>query len=154
MIAVNETLDDITSRQIVSARVFHAPQALVFEAWENPLHLAEWWGPKGFTNNFEEFDFSPNGTWKFVMHGPDGGNYKNLSVFKEIIKPALIVFDHVSPPKFQVTATFEDLGNKTRLVFQMLFPTAEDCEKVKPIVVGANEENFDRLEARLAKMQS
>jgi hypothetical protein len=48
--------------------------------------------------------------------------------------------------KFQVTATFESSGDRTKLCFRMLFDSIEECEKVKPYVLEANEQNFDRLE--------
>lgn len=49
---------------------------LVYMARYNPEHLKNWWGPKGFTNTFQEFDVRPGGKWKFTMHGPKKGNYK------------------------------------------------------------------------------
>ncbi len=88
-----------SDREIVSTRVFDAPRERVFQAWTDPEHLARWWGPKGFTNTFHEFDPRPGGVWGFVMHGPDGVDYKNRSVFVEIVKPERIVFDHVSGPR-------------------------------------------------------
>ena len=94
----------------------------------------------------------PGGTWRFVMHGPDGVDYKNTSVFVEVVKPERIVFQHVSGPRFQVTATFAEQAVKTGLTFQMLFETAAECDKVKVYAVEANNQNFDRLEAELAKM--
>jgi hypothetical protein len=51
-----------------------------------------------------------------------------------------------------VTATFLEHADKTRVTFEMLFETAAECEKVKAYAVGANEQNFDRLEAQLAQM--
>jgi len=86
------------------------------------------------------------------MHGPDGVDYKNKSVFVEVVKPERIVFQHVSGPRFQVTATFAEEAGKTRLTFRMLFETAAECAKVKVYAVEANEQNFDRLEAQLATM--
>jgi len=141
-------------RLIVSARVLDAPRERVFRAWTDPAHLARWWGPKGFKNTFEEFDLRPGGVWRFVMHGPDGVDHKNKSVFVEIVKPERIVFRHVSGPRFQVTATFADEGDKTRLTFEMLFETAAACAQVKRYAVDANEQNFDRLEAELARMHT
>lgn len=44
----------------------------------------KWWGPTGFTNQFEIFDFLPNGKLSFTMIGPDGANSPNESVFKRI----------------------------------------------------------------------
>jgi uncharacterized protein YndB with AHSA1/START domain len=34
-------------REIVLSRVFHAPRALVWEAWSNPKHVVNWLGPRG-----------------------------------------------------------------------------------------------------------
>jgi uncharacterized protein YndB with AHSA1/START domain len=142
----------LSEREIVTARVIDAPRERVFTAWTDPEHLAQWWGPTGFTNTFEEFDMRPGGIWRFVMHGPDGVDYKNKSVFVEIVRPERIVFQHVSGPRFQVTATFAEQAGKTRLTFRMLFDTAAECAKVKGFAVEANEQNFDRLEAQLARM--
>jgi len=141
-------------REIVSTRVVDAPRELVWKAWTDPDHLAQWWGPKGFTNTFHEFDLRPGGIWRFVMHGPDGTGYKNKSVFVEIVKPERIVFDHVSGPQFQVGATFAEQAGKTEITFRMIFKSAAECAKVRILAVDANEQNFDRLEVQLAKMAS
>jgi len=141
-----------SDREIVSTRVFDAPRERVFQAWTDPEHLARWWGPKGFTNTFHEFDPRPGGVWGFVMHGPDGVDYKNRSVFVEIVKPERIVFDHVSGPRFRVTATFAEEAGRTRLTWLMLFETAAEYEKVKGYAVEGNRQNLDRLEAELARM--
>ena len=100
----------IADLQIVSTRVFDFPRDLVFRAWTEPVHLAHWWGPKGFTNSFHEFDLRPGGNWRFAMHGPDGVDYKNHSVFVEIVAPERIVFDHVSGPHYRVTANGVEIG--------------------------------------------
>ena len=148
----NNSAAKSSDREFVTTRVFDAPRELVFKAWTDPNHLSQWWGPKGFTNTFQEFDMRPGGHWRFVMHGPDGVDYKNHSVFVEVVHPERIVFDHISGPKFQVTATFTEQAGKTKLTFRMLFETAAECERVKVFAAEANEQNFDRLEAELAKM--
>jgi len=140
------------AREIINTRVFHFPPEAVFTAWSNPELLAQWWGPKGFTNTFHVFEFKPGGDWKFIMHGPNGKDFDNESVFDSIEPPNRIVFTHLrTMHKFQVTATFEDLGNKTKLIFRMLFDTVEECDKVKTYAPEANEQNFDRLEKVLEK---
>lgn len=143
-----------SDHEIVSSRVVNFPQAVVFQAWTDPRHLAKWWGPRGFTNTFEEFDLRPGGVWQFVMHGPDGKNYKNKSVFVEIAEPERLVFDHVSAPVFRIVATFTARGPQTLVKFRMIFRTAEECARVKVYAGDANEQNFDRLEAELGQMQS
>ena len=87
------------------------------------------------------------------MHGPEGGNYNNEIEFTRIEKPTLIAWKCHSKPLFQVVAAFEEISpESTKIVFRMIFDTAEECGKLKPFVVDKNEENFDRLEAELAIM--
>lgn len=150
----NETATETKDREIVSSRIINAPQEKVFEAFRNPDILARWWGPEGFSNTFQTFDFQPDGTWEFIMHGPDGTNYPNKSVFAEIVEPERVVFDHIVPPIFRMTITFEKVGqgDKTRFGFRMLFESAALCEQLKTICAPANEQNFDRLEAVLANL--
>jgi uncharacterized protein YndB with AHSA1/START domain len=138
--------------EIVSTRNFNYSRELVFNAWTDPTRLKNWWGPKGFSNTFHEFDLRPGGKWSFIMHGPDGVNYPNESVFVEIIEPELIILNHVNNPKFQIVATFEQiLEDHTKLTFRMIFDTPELCSQVKTYAVEKNEENFDRLETELRK---
>ncbi|WP_029270304.1 SRPBCC family protein [Flavobacterium sp. KJJ] len=139
--------------EIVSSRIVNASQELVFEAWTNPNHLKNWWGPKGFTNSFSEFDLRPGGKWKFVMHAPEQGNFQNECEFVKIEKPAEIAWIRISKPLFNVVATFDVLSsNQTKIVFRMVFETPEESNKLRPFVVDKNEENFDRLEEELKKM--
>lgn len=139
--------------EIVSSRIFKFPRVLLFRAWSEAEHLKNWWGPTGFTNTFHEFDFRVGGNWRFTMHGPDKGNYENSVEYVKIEVPSLIAWKRHSKPLFHVLAAFEELDtNSTKLVFKMLFDTAEECNKLKAFVVDKNEENFDKLEAELAKM--
>ncbi|MBF4491013.1 SRPBCC family protein [Flavobacterium sp. MR2016-29] len=139
--------------EIVSSRIVNASQELVFEAWTNPNHLKNWWGPKGFTNTFSEFDLRTGGKWKFVMHAPEQGNFQNECEFVKIEKPAEIAWIRISKPLFNVVATFDALSsNQTKIVFRMVFETPEESNKLRPFVVDKNEENFDRLEEELKKM--
>ena len=76
--------------EIITKRTISFPRNLVYSAWSDPEHLKKWWGPHGFTNTFEEFNFTPGGRWKFIMHGPDKGNYNNEAEFIAIDKPNFI----------------------------------------------------------------
>ena len=136
--------------EIVSSRLIKASPEAVFEAWTDPEKLREWWGPKGFTNTFKEFDLRPGGKWSFTMHGPEKGNYENECVFLKIEKPRLIVWDRLSQPLFRVVTTFEEHSQSfTHLIFRMQFPNKNDCEKLRKFVPEKNEENFDKLEGVL-----
>jgi len=148
----DSAVEALCDREIVTTRTIDAPRELVFKAFSDPDHLVHWWGPKGFTNTFHEFDLRPGGVWRFVMHGPNGTHHPNESVFVEVVKPERIVFRHVSAPRFQMTITFADQAGKTGLTWRMLFESAAECDRVKTYAVEANEQNLDRLEAQLAKM--
>jgi uncharacterized protein YndB with AHSA1/START domain len=147
-------MNQISNNQIISSRVINFPRTLVWRAYEEPEHLAAWWGPKGFTNTFKRFEFKPGGIWHFTMHGPGGQDFPNVSVFEEIVKPERIVLTHLETlHTFKATITFKDLGNKTEIHYVMEFESEEELNKIKHFVPQANEQNFDRLEAELARMK-
>jgi uncharacterized protein YndB with AHSA1/START domain len=139
--------------QIVSVRTVSFPKNIVFRAWSEPDHLKNWWGPNGFTNTFNIFEFKKGGKWSFVMHGPDKGNYHNECEFTKIEAPSVIAWKRHSKPLFQVEALFEELDhNKTKVIFKMIFDTEKECNKLKPFVIDKNEENFDKMEQELLQM--
>lgn len=141
-------------REIITIRVLPVPKETIFKAWTDAEILQRWWGPAGFTNTFYEFNPVPGGKWRFMMHGPEKGNYPNECVFLKVERPGLIAWDRISQPHFRVVTTFEDLpGNKTKLTFRMQFASIKECEKIRSFVTGKNEENFDKLEVELTKMQ-
>src|SRR6185436_11510767 len=68
-------------REIVLTRLLGAPRELVWKVWTDPGHVAAWWGPTGFTTTTQAMEVRPGGVWRYVMHGPDGRDYKNLVTF-------------------------------------------------------------------------
>ncbi len=150
MLSKTEITNASPDCEIISKRIIAAPRERVFEAWTNPDQLKLWWGPKGFKNTFRTFDLKPGGCWSLVMHGPDGTDYENESIFIEVKSPERLVWNHISGHEFQVVATFEKILSKTLVTFKMIFPSIEECDKYSTFVVDANEQNFDRLEALLA----
>ncbi len=125
-----------------------SPQA-VFAAISAPERLARWWGPEGFTNAFEVFEFKPGGRWVFVMHGPNGAHYPNESEFAEIVPDVLVRIRHVSAPQFVLSIALQAVGAGTRLSWEQVFADAKVAESVRHIVEPANEQNLDRLAAEL-----
>ena len=123
-------------QSIVATRVLDASRELVWTVWTDPKHLAQWWGPNGFSTTTSAHEFRPGGVWRFVMHGPDGRDYQNLITFDEIVRPERIAYHHggggdVEPVRFRTTVTFEDLGgNRTRLTLHAVFPSAAERERV------------------------
>jgi uncharacterized protein YndB with AHSA1/START domain len=130
-------------------RLLPYPRQQVFDAFTHPEVLAGWWGPNGFTNTFEIFEFKPGGHWKFVMHGPDGSNHANESVFLKVDAPSSIVIQHISPPHFTLTISLESHEGGTRIDWVGQFEDPAVAERIRHIVEPANEENLDRLGAAL-----
>ena len=134
---------------IAGVRVLDAPRDLVWKVWTDPKHLAQWWGPNGFTSTFETFDFRPGGAWKFVLHGPDGKNYPNVNRFVELVPAQRVRLQHVEGHWFELTVTLTAEGEKTRIGWRQQFANEEELLLVRDYVIPANEENLDRLEAVL-----
>lgn len=140
----------VASRAILSTeRAFAAPPRRVFAAFEQPDQLALWWGPNGFTNTFEHFEFRAGGRWVFVMHGPNGASYPNECVFREIQSDTRIVIEHVVKPWYRLTVTLTARGVQTHLAWDQEFENPEVAAKMRPLCTIANEENLDRLEELL-----
>jgi uncharacterized protein YndB with AHSA1/START domain len=133
-----------------TGRVLAASPREVFAAFEQPERLARWWGPAGFTNTFERFEFRPGGRWVFTMHAPNGAGYPNESVFREIVPDARIVIEHVVKPWYRLTVTLTPREDGTHLAWEQEFESPEFAERMRPLSEPANEQNLDRLEALLA----
>jgi uncharacterized protein YndB with AHSA1/START domain len=114
-----------TKRELVITRLIDAPRELVFEAWTEPKHMAQWWGPKGFTNPVCEMDVRPGGAFRIVMRAPDGVEYPMRGVFREIVTPERLVFTTVAEdrdgnPHLEglTIVTFAEYDGKTTLTIQ------------------------------------
>src|SRR5579862_3731997 len=120
--AASGTTAKSAERVLVIERIFDAPRSLLFKAWTEPRRLAQWWGPKGFTNPVCEVDARPGGALRIVMRAPDGAEHPMTGVFREVIAPARLVFTNVAvdregKPLLEglTTVTFAEQGGKTKL---------------------------------------
>lgn len=128
-----------------TSRLIPSTPEEIFAAISHPERLARWWGPKGFTNTFSVCEFKVGGQWKFVMHGPDGKDYPNESVFEAIEPDKKVVIRHVVEPKFRLTISLSPSDTGTLVDWSQEFEDDEVAKKVESIVVPSNEENLDRL---------
>jgi uncharacterized protein YndB with AHSA1/START domain len=113
-------------RELLLSRKINAPVELVWEVWTKPEHIANWWGPDGFTNTISVMELKPGGKWNLVMHGPDGTDYENESIFREIVPLKKIVYEHVSYPHIVATILFEKTGQETLITWHALFDSREE----------------------------
>lgn len=152
---------DQALREIVIERELDAPRELVWHAMTDPRHVANWWGPDGFTTTIHKMDFRVGGAWKHTMHGPDGTDYPNSSVFREIVEPERLVYQHGGARKggpganFTATWLFEPLaGDRTRVTIRMVFDTPEERELVirEYGAIEGGKQTLGRLAAYLPTM--
>lgn len=143
-------MNDETS--IFSQRLLEPAPAEVYATFADPVLLAQWWGPEGFTNTIHEFDLRVGGMWRLTMHGPEKGDYINESVFTEVVPGKRVCWSRRSQPLFDMELEWkETAAGKTEFSFCMRFPDKNIADKMRAFVPAKNEENFDRLEHLLSK---
>ena len=144
---------DHAARTHATQRLLNASPERVYQAFSQADQLARWWGPAGFRNQFEVFDFRPGGDWRFVMRSRDGAAFANHNVFDELLPAQRLVIRHVLAPEFVLTVTLQAEAGLTRLGWQQCFESAEVARRLAPVVVPANEQNLDRLQRLLAGVE-
>lgn len=163
--AASSCADSTADREIVLSRIFHAPRAIVWDAWTKPEHVAKWWGPRGFTTETKRHEFRVGGVWEHTMVGPDGTRFPNKSIFREIVPQERIVYSHgggredgeAPGATFVATWTFETVeGDKTRVTGRMLFPSAATRDHVVREfgAIEGGRQTLERLGEQLAVMQT
>lgn len=147
------------SNDLKIQRIYDAPVKAVWEAWTDPQQVAQWWGPRGFTLTTHSKDLRPGGIWHYTMHGPDGVDYPNKTLYHEVEKYHRLVYDHgandIQAPLFRVTVVFTDLKGKTQMDMTMTLPTPEAAEETRKFVKKAGgDATWDRLAEYLNKEAS
>lgn len=157
----NEAVNEVTGNEIIMSRLLNAPRELVWEVFTDPKHLANWWGPFGFTITTHHMEMAVGKNWHLTMHGPDGTNYPNLVVYSEVVKPEKLVFKNTLPDDpekvFHVTTiTFKEEGNKTRVRFVMSFPNLDELKAIDAEygAVEGGMQTLSRMEEYLVKLQA
>jgi len=138
-------MEPIELRSDSRSRLLNAKPSQVFAAMRDPARIARWWGPAGFTNTIQQFEFRPDGKWLLTMHGPDGKNYPNESRFTRIIDHQLFEIEHLNGHHFILSIELVPAHGGTEVRWQQTFDTAEHYERIAEFVASANEQNLDRL---------
>ncbi len=121
--------------ELVITRLFDAPRKLVFEAWTDPKHLAQWWGPRDYPAALVKLDVRPGGAWRHCLRSTETGNdLWHRGVFREVVAPERLVFtfaweeDGERGLETLVTVTFADEDGKTRMTLRQT-PFQSDGER-------------------------
>lgn len=153
------TITTPTDREIHIERVFDAPRNRVFATFIDPALIPEWWGPRDTTAVVDEMDVRAGGSWRFVVRTADGSETGFRGTYREVTPPERIVqtFEwegmpgHVSVE----TATFEDLGDRTRVITTSIFHTTEERDGMLGSgMEGGLNETYARLDELLARLAS
>lgn len=136
--------------ELYLTRVYDAPVKAVWDAWTDPEQVAKWWGPRGFTITHKSKDLKPGGHWSYTMHGPDGTDWPNKTIYYEVEKYKKLVYDHGGsddrPPLFRVTVLFSESKGKTTMDFTMAFASEQAAiECAKFIKQAGGNGTWDRL---------
>lgn len=132
-------------RTLSTERWLAAAPERVWQAFADPHQLKRWWGPAGFSNEFQEFDFSEGGDWRFWMIGPDGKRYWNECRFITVLPCSRLVINHTVAPLFHLTISLTAQDHGTLLSWEQCFETAALCQALEAVCRPANEQNLDRL---------
>jgi uncharacterized protein YndB with AHSA1/START domain len=144
------------SNEIRIVRVYDAPVEAVWDAWTDPEQVAQWWGPRGFTLTTHSKDLRPGGNWTYTMHGPDGVDYPNKTLYHEVVEHKKLVYDHGGnddrPPLFRVTVLFDEVDGKTTMDMTMALATPEAAAEIRKFIKQAGgDSTWDRLAEYLEK---
>lgn len=174
MTAKNHPVESTAGCDFVISRVLNAPRELVWQAWTQPKHLMQWWGPRAMTTTLCEMDVRPGGALHVVMRAPDGNDYPIRGNFREVTPPARLVFtmdptehpaawhDLVDPNRqgdpnpagvMVATITLENLAGKTKLTVHVQMKSAAIRDNM--VKMGMNQgwsESLDRLEELLPRI--
>lgn len=149
-----------TARELTITRVFDAPRELVFKAWTDARHLAQWWGPKGFTNPVCEMDARVGGKLRMHMRAPDGTVYPMKGEICELVAPERLVFTNIAVDaagrrllEGLTTVTFADENGKTRMTLhsKAVAVVEEAAAHLQGMDAGWTQ-SIDKLQAFLAHL--
>ncbi len=145
---------------IISTRIINAPRELVYKVLTEPNHIAEFWGPNGFTNTIKSMEVKPGGQWLYTMHGPDGTDYPNRIIYRTVEPPRLLTFDHDNGGEGEIDQKFIgeielwDEAGKTRIELRLIEKSIEARDAIAQYAVEGGRQNLDRLAAHLDVLQS
>jgi len=147
-------MEPIEDRSDSRRRLIAASPSEVFAAMSDAARIARWWGPAGFTNTIDEFEFRPGGRWVLTMHGPDGKNYPNESRFTRIAPDHIFEIEHLNGHHFFLTIELVPKDGGTEVRWCQTFDSVAHYERIAEFVASANEQNLDRLAAEVQRKKS
>ncbi len=138
------------NRTLTLNRTFNAPIKLVWDAWTQPGHIAQWWGPKGMETTIVKHDFKVGGEWEYAMIMPNGNAFIGDGIYIDIVELEKIRSTANFKPMtegVEIQALFEQVGDRTNFTFNVIHPTEEYCKQQEAMgFKNGWGSTFDRLE--------
>src|SRR5947209_1009936 len=123
------TVTTPSDREIRVERIFDAPRDHVFAVYTDPELISEWWGPRDTATRVDKMDVRTGGDWRFINRDADGNENGFRGTYREVTPPERIVqtfeWDGMPGHVSVETATFEDLGERTKVTTVSIFHTTE-----------------------------
>ena len=145
------------NRTLTIERTLNAPVQLVWDAWTQPEHIANWWGPKGMNTRVETHELRVGGAWKFVMEMPDGNEFIAEGIYEEIDAPTKLVTSANFRPMTEgvvLEVFLEASGDNTKFIFNVIHPTEEYCKQQESMgFYNGWVSTFDRLAEMLQELK-
>ncbi len=143
-------MEAVEARSDTRTRLIEATADAVFAALRDPVRVARWWGPNGFTSTFHRFEFRPGGAWQLTLHGPDGTDYPNEYRVLRIEPDRLLEIDHPSHDHhFILTIELLRQGEGTLVAWRQTFDTVNDYRALADFLAQANQQVLERLSAEV-----
>ncbi|MCD6012810.1 MAG: activator of Hsp90 ATPase 1 family protein [Flavipsychrobacter sp.] len=154
-------------------RTFNAPRELVYKAWTNLEHLAQWWGPKGFELQVKKLDPQPGGIFHYAVISPAGDEIWAKFIFRELVPPERLVFISFFsdasgnmgshpwapglPKEFLNVITLAEEAGKTRLTititpYNATAAQSDSFAESRPSMQAGFNGTFDKLDDLLIKL--
>src|SRR6188474_1394311 len=141
-------------REIVMARTFDAPRALVFEAFTRPELVKRWLlGPPGWSMPVCEIDLKVGGRYRWVWRNDERGKDMGVSgTFREILGPERIVHDELFDEDWTggqtiVTTEFSEANGRTLVTMTVRYSSAAAREAALGTgMTRGMEQSYQRLD--------
>ncbi len=136
---------------IITRRFVKAPPALVFDAWTNPKHIPNWWGPRGLEMVTCDIDLRVGGRWRFVHRTPDGREFAFCGEYLEVGPPNRLVSTWIwegMPDDVAIeTLTLEAVEGGTMVIGEARHSTlAARDQHIENGMEGGMIETYERLD--------
>ncbi len=138
-------------------RVFDAPIEALWKAHTDKELMAQWWGPKDYEIDVQEYDPTPGGKWRIIHRGKDeNGQEAEYAFYGEILEVEendhmtwTFNFEPIGPGhEITETVSFTDLGDgTTKLSTISHYKSLEDLEgMLQSGMEDGAEQTWNRLE--------